>query len=380
VIEANTILIAANTTWYVYNFRRGLITALIKERYNVVVFSPNDDYVSHIHTLGAHHIHLEMNNVGTNPFLEFPTLVRIGIVLRSVRPDAILTYTPKVNIYFSLVARLLRIPVIANISGLGYAFGVSSWLRLVTKRLYKVAMQHPGMVFFQNEDDRTEFVRGRLVERSKARRIPGSGVDLERFKPLMHRKRDAYVFLLAARLLWEKGIREYVEAARRVKASHPFAEFRLLGFLDVKNPSAVPRADVERWHAEGIISYQGVTENVVPFYADADCVVLPSYYREGVPRSLLEAASMEIPLITTDWPGCRDAVEDGLTGFLCKPKDTNDLAACMTRMLSLNEERRRAMGIAGRRKMQIQFDERAVVAAYIKAIGDVTQRKVGIHQ
>jgi glycosyltransferase involved in cell wall biosynthesis len=180
------------------------------------------------------------------------------------------------------------------------------------------------------------------------------------------RKRQ-FVFLLAARLLWDKGVGEFVEAARLVTSEFPNTEFRLMGFLDVRNPSAISREQVQQWVAEGIVSYLGATDDMASAYAEADCIVLPSY-REGVPRTLLEAASMGLPVITTDAVGCRDAVEDGITGFLCQPRDAQDLADKMRQMLRLSADARSAMGYAGREKMLREFDERIVISNYLEAI------------
>jgi glycosyltransferase involved in cell wall biosynthesis len=313
-----------------------------------------------------------MNNARTNPFLELVTIVRIAGLLWRVRPTVMLTYTPKVNIYTSLAARLLGIPVIANVSGLGRAFMVGGWLEAVVRRLYWLAFHTPQVVFFQNVEDRAEFIRAGLVDEAKTQGLPGSGVDVDRFQP---RRREpsanGFAFLLVARLLWDKGVGEFVEAARLIQAELPAVQFRLLGFLDVENPSAVSREQIEKWRKEGVVEYLGAADDVRGVYAEADCMVLPSYYREGVPRTLLEAASMGLPIITTNAAGCRDAVEDGITGFLSRPKDAMDLADKMRRMLSLPPDERRRMGRAGRKKMIREFDERIVIARYLQAIKDI---------
>jgi glycosyltransferase involved in cell wall biosynthesis len=233
----------------------------------------------------------------------------------------LLTYTPKVNIYGSIAAAILGIPVIANISGLGRAFTLGGWLEYVSRALYKLALSHPSVVFFQNEEDKQDFINAGIVDPSKSARLPGSGVDLSRFHPRGKTERaNRFVFLLASRLLWDKGVGVFVDAARIVRSKVPQTEFRLLGFADVENPSAISRQQIDQWHAEGIVRYLGVTDDIAQHYANADCFVLPSIYREGVPRSLLEAASMALPIITTDTPGCRDAVDNGLTGLLCRAR------------------------------------------------------------
>lgn len=366
------ICIAANTTWYVHNFRSRLIASFISSGLDVTVFSPTDKYVDRIEGLGARHIHLEMNNAGTNPLREIMTILGIQRTIAGVRPDVLLTYTPKVNIYCSLAARPLGIPVIANISGLGKGFVDRGWTKTVSKLLYRVALTHPSKVFFQNNDDLDEFVGAGLVKRHQVDRLPGSGVDLVRFAGSNQFRDDGECrFLFTSRLLWDKGLAEYVEAARRLRREFPHARFRLLGFLDVANPSAVPRRTVEAWHDEGVIEYLGSTDDVVPHLAQVDCAVLPSFYREGVPRSLIEAAAMGLPLVTTDMPGCRDVVEDGVNGFLCRPRDADDLYQKMRRIVEMSPDERRAMGLAGRAKMEREFDERIVLRRYSEALDEV---------
>ncbi len=374
------IIIAANTTWYVHNFLSRLIAALIEQGYQVTVLAPRDEYVSRIEALGARHLHLEMDNAGTNPLYELMTLARLAILLRRDKPAIVLTSTPKVNIYVSLAARLSGIPTVATISGLGSGFIRGGLLKAVMWGLYRLVLRHPHTVFFQNEDDKSVFIRARLVDLARTRRVPGSGVDLERFTPMPRTcSHTSFVFLLVARLLWDKGVGEFVEAARQLKAKYPKTKFRLLGFLDVQNPSAVPRSAVERWEAEGVVTYLGSTDNVRPYYTVVDCVVLPSY-REGIPRTLLEAASMGLPIITTDAVGCRDTVEDGTTGFLCKTRDAGDLAEKMERIILLTPEKRAEMGKAGRAKMEQEFDERIVIEQYLAVIREIRNAKQPAHK
>ncbi|WP_298268348.1 glycosyltransferase family 4 protein [Geobacter sp.] len=377
------IFITANTTWYTFNFRRRLIAALREQGHRITVLAPRDEYVARIEALGVRHLHLEMDNAGTNPLCELVTLSRLSALLRREKPELILSFTPKVNIYVSLAARLSGIPVVANVSGLGTGFMRGSLLKTVMMGLYRLSFRHPHTVFFQNEEDRSEFIRTGLVDSKRTRRLPGSGVDLKWFTPEQHAgPRKHCVFLLVARLLWDKGVREFVEAARQLKSKYPETEFRLLGFLDVQNPSAVSRSDVERWEAEGVITYLGSTDDVRTYYADADCVVLPSY-REGTPRTLLEASSMGLPTIATDAVGCRDAVDNGVTGLLCKVRDAADLAAKMALMILMSPEERAEMGMAGRAKMEREFDERIVIERYVAVIREIGSamglpRKTGV--
>jgi len=311
---------------------------------------------------------LALDNAGTNPLRELGTLWRIRDAMARIRPAVVLTFTPKINIYLSLVARTLGVPVIANISGLGRAFVSGGWIEKVSRALYGVALRWPSTVFFQNEDDRAIFIEAGLVDAARTHRLPGSGVDVDRFSPRPKPHAGPFQFLLVARLLWDKGVGEFVEAARIVKARHPDVEFALAGFLDVDNPSAVPRAAVEQWEREGVIRFLGSFDDMVPVYAQADCVVLPSYYREGVPRSLLEAASMGKPVITTDSVGCRDTVEDGVTGLLVRPRDADHLAEMFGLMLARSDADAARMSLQARQRALRQFDEQFVLDAYADAI------------
>jgi glycosyltransferase involved in cell wall biosynthesis len=376
-----SIWIAANTSWYVYNFRGNLISRLIEAGYEVTAYAPADNYVSKLEALGARHISMQLDSSSVNPLHELVALVLLWRTLRTNRPDLVLTFTPKVNIYVSLAAMVSQFPVVANVSGLGRSFGSSAWIARVAAGLYRIALRVPRIVFFQNEEDRSQFVRSGWVEVAKTRRLPGSGVDLQRFVPrAIPRTSEDFVFLLAARLIWDKGVGIFAEAARIVRGGHPEAKFRLLGSIDPANPASVPDAQIAQWTAESLIDYLGMTDDVPAHYAQSDCVVLPSYYREGVPRVLLEAAAMALPVITTDMPGCRDVVEHGVTGFLCAPRDARDLADKMLALLRLPADARAEMGRSGRLKMEREFDECLVIAAYMEAVAATDKPNIGRHE
>lgn len=359
--------LSANTTWYVVNFRSRLIESLIDQGWRVVVLSPPDRHVERLAALGAEHVPLTLDNAGTNPLRELGTLWRIRAALSQVGPSVVLTFTPKINIYLSLVARTLGVPVIANISGLGRAFVSGGWIEKVSRTLYGVALRWPSTVFFQNEEDRAIFIEAGLVDAARTHRLPGSGVDVDRFSPRPKPQAGPFQFLLVARLLWDKGVGEFVEAARIVKAGHPEVEFALAGFLDVDNPSAVPRSAVEEWEREGVIKFLGSFDDMVPVYAQADCVVLPSY-REGMPRTLLEAASMAKPTITSDAPGCREAVVNGVTGLIVKTRDGHSLAMAMLELLQMPAKQHDALCQAARERILDEFDEAIVIGAYAQRL------------
>lgn len=365
------VLIALNTAWNLVNFRGGLIRALVSAGYEVVAVAPPDEFVPHLQAFGCGYQPLPMENQGTHPGRDLLLAWRFYWLLRRERPAVYLGYTVKPNVYGSLAAHALGIPVVNNISGLGAVFIKDTWLTRLVRGLYRLALWRSATVFFQNEDDRRLFVEGKLVREEVADRVPGSGVALARFGATPLRSGiHAIRFLLIARMLWDKGVGEFVEAARISRRRGTNAEFCLLGYLDVQNPAAVLREEMQAWIDEGVVKYLGATDDVRPYIAKADCVVLPSY-REGTPRSLLEAAAMARPIITTDTVGCREVVDDGVNGYLCRVRDAADLADKMQRMIALPPEARAEMGRRGRDKVVRQFDEEIVINKYLTTIARI---------
>lgn len=368
------ILICLNAAWNLYNFRSGLICALVAQGYEVVAVAPNDAYAARLTELGCRFVALPMDNQGTHPGRDAWLLLRFWHLFRQERPNIYLGYTVKPNIYGSLVAHVLGIPVINNIAGLGAVFIKDGWLVRLVRGLYRLALRPATKVFFQNDDDRQLFIAGDLVRAEVADLLPGSGIDLARFPmtPLNDTNTEIrkFRFLLIARMLRDKGVGEYVAAAKLIRQRWPHVECSLLGFLDVQNPAAISRAQMEKWVAEGHVNYLGVSDDVRAEIIAADCVVLPSY-REGTPRTLLEAAAMGRPIIATDAAGCREVVDDGKNGLLCKVRDVEDLAAKMEQMLSLTHEQRVEMGGHGRKKMEAEFDEQIVIRRYLDAVAEI---------
>ncbi len=369
--KAKKIFLISNTSWYIYNFRRKLMLELQLRGYEVVVVAPRDMYSLHF----KNYIVLPMDNKGVNPAKDILMVVRLIKIFIKHRPDVILSYTPKCNIYAALASGFVGLPIINNISGLGTAFIRDNWVTLVVRWLYTVSMRYSRKVFFQNHDDLNLFVKMGLVKPALVERLPGSGVDIDRFTPLSIEKMDKrFVFLFVARVLKDKGIIELIEAVRLLKPRYPEMECQILGFLDAKNASAISNDEMQAWVDEGVVNYLGSSDDVVDYLRHADCVVLPSY-REGTPRSLLEAASVGKPVITTDAVGCREVVEDGVNGFLCAVKDVIDLQDKMEKMLLLPEQQRLAMGIKGREKMMREFDEQIVIDKYLQLIGEILENK-----
>ena len=365
------IVICLNTAWNLVNFRSGLIRALVAAGHDLVAVAPDDKYALTLKDLGCRFVPLYMENGGTNPLKDALLMWRFLHLFTQEKPDLYLGYTVKPNVYGSMAAHMHGIPVINNIAGLGPVFINGGWLMRIVCWLYHTAMKRSAKVFFQNPDDLALFIEKGIVRPDVTELLPGSGIDLNHFTPYpvpaIKDSNAKFQFLLIARMLRDKGVGEFVEAARLLSRNWPMAEFCLLGLVDVQNPAAISRDEMDAWVAEGVVTYLGVSDDVRQQIVDADCVVLPSY-REGTPRSLLEAAAMARPIITTDAVGCREVVDDGVNGYLCKVGDAGDLAEKMKRMLNLSFDQRRQMGQNGRLKMERDFDERLVIKKYLDAI------------
>ncbi len=368
---AKKILISLNTAWNLLNFRAGLIGGLMSSGYQVVAVAPKDEYVAKLELLGCRFVDLEMDGQGTHPVRDLLLLWRYFRLLKTEKPDFCLFFTVKPNVYGSLASTTCGIPFINNVSGLGAVFIQGGWLRRLVSALYKLAFRSSYRVFFQNRDDLELFLENKLVKVELTAVLPGSGINLHRFTPTDDADRKSlnspFRFLLIARMLKDKGVIEFVNAAQLLKESGFKAEFCLLGFLDVQNPAAISSEQMKDWTDQEFVKYLGVSDDVREHIASADCIVLPSY-REGTPRTLLEAAAMGKPIITTNVVGCKEVVDHGINGFLCEVKNAQDLALKMKEMLLLSDDQRRSMGKNGRLKMENEFDEHIVIQKYLQAI------------
>lgn len=364
------LVIVLNTSWNIYNFRLNLLKALQNEGWEIIAITPKDTYSEKLMELGIAYYEIDMNNKGTNPLEDIKLLFSLLHLYRSINPTVILHYTIKPNIYGSIAAGLLKIPSISNISGLGTVFLTNNLSSKIAKFLYKIAMLFPEKVFFQNNDDHQLFLDLGLVSPHKTELVPGSGIDTSKFSPLKTECNSAFTFLFIARLVKDKGLLEYIAACRLLNQKYLNVKFQILGALYDGNPTAIQPDDLQIWIKEQLIDYLGVSDDVHKVIGEADCIVLPSY-REGLSRVLLEAASMAKPLVTTNVPGCRDVVEDGINGFLCNAKDTKSLFEAMEKMLLLDNDARITMGIRGREKAIQQFDETIVIDTYKNAIHSI---------
>lgn len=361
------IAIVLNTSWNIYNFRMGFVKALQAEGVEVHTIAPVDDYTQYLIEAGCIHHPLKMDARGANPIKDSGLIFELLLIYRKIRPDVILHYTIKPNVYGSFAAALLGIPAINNVCGLGTVFLKKNLVSAIAIALYKISFRFPEKVFFQNQEDLHLFINKNLIKKEKADLLPGSGIDLKKFKPMAFRRNHRFTFIMISRLIIDKGVLEYIEAIKILKDKGVQARFQILGAKDPEHKRGIKSDVIDEWIREGLIEYLGTTKNVHPYISGADCVVLPSY-REGTPRALLEAASCSKPMIATDVPGCHQVVKNNYNGFLCNLKDAEDLAAKMENMLSLDNEQLKQFGENGRALVEREYDENIVIDKYINSI------------
>lgn len=365
------ILIVVNNAWYAYNFRLNLARSFKNNGYIVCFAAPYDDKYTKLIQKEFECYNISMDAKGINPINDLKTMITLYQLYKKIEPQIVLNFTIKPNIYSSLVCGILKIKCISNITGLGTIFIKESFVTKLAKLMYKRALSYNEKVFFQNNDDKDLFLTNQLIQKSKIDLVPGSGVDLNKFSPVVKEtKNKKLIFLMVARLLKDKGVVELVEAIKLLKQKYDNFEVHLLGALGVANHTAITKEELESWIELDLVKYLGITDSVQDVLLKADCVVLPSY-REGTPRSLLEAAAMAKPIITTNTVGCKEVVENNINGYLCKVKDSNDLALKMEKMLSLSKTQLEKMGLAGRNKIINEFDEKFVINKYINVINEL---------
>ena len=356
------ILIITNHSYMLYRFRLELIQALMKQ-HEVVLSMPFVGHEDDFQALGLRCIETDVDRRGINPATDLKLLCTYRKLLKQERPDLVITYSIKPNIYGGLACRMAGIPYCANVQGLGTAFQRKGLAQFVTV-LYRLALGKAKTVFFENEANATEFCRRGILAPEKETVLPGAGINLECFPYVAYPENEAVHFLYLSRIMKEKGMDELFAAMRRLRETHGVGVvLDIVGFYD----DAYYEAQVEQLVAEGIAVYHGFQSDPLPYYAAADCVVLPSYH-EGMSNVLLEAAATGRPVITSDIPGCREAVDEGTTGFLCKVRDTDSLYAQMARMAAVSVSDRRAMGQAAHEKMVQEFDKHRVVEKTVSAL------------
>ena len=362
------VIFTSNTSWFLYNFRRQTIQRFVEAGDKVICLAPEDEFSHRLgDELGAEFLSIPLEGKSVGVLKELRSIFFIWRTIKRLAPTIVFNSTVKMNIYGGIACRLLGIPFANNISGLGTAFIHESLLFTAVRRLYGKVNQKAVHLFFENEDDLKVFEDNELIGDTPVTILPGSGVDLLRFQASPLPQVGPITFIMVARLLGDKGVREYAEACRMLKSEGLDVRCLLVGPLGVSNRTAITEDEVCRWQGQGFLEYLGATDDVRPLIEYAHVLILPSY-REGMPRTVLEAAAMGRPAIVTDVPGCRQAIEPGVTGWLCEVRNAESLAEQMRRVAIMEAPELQMAGDAARRRMERQFSEERVVQAYLDCL------------
>ena len=370
------VALVANSAWSVYNFRIDLIRHLLAD-FDVLIVAPQDDFAEDLKKAGCSYLDIRFNNRSENPLQDYFLLKSLENIYRTEKPDFIFHYVIKPNIYGSLAAARCGIQSVAVITGLGYTFDRPNWLNRIVRVLYRRALKKATEVWFLNQEDADVFIQKKLVSSSKIKLLPGEGINTDHFFPQSNKpvaRSKAFQFLMATRLLKSKGVGVYIEAARILKSKKYDVRFELIGFFEKNHRDAITESELRNWQKKGIIHYGGFARDVRPFLRQADCFVFPSFYHEGIPRCLLEAAAMEVPIITSLNTGCREVVLEGVNGFLSVPNDAAQLAARMEEMMALGSADRKQMGQNGRKLVTENFDMEIILRAYDETLLSLTPK------
>jgi len=371
--QKKKIALVANSAWSVYNFRMDLIRHLLP-RFAVLIIAPRDSFSAELEKEGCSYLDIRFNNRSENPLKDFLLYRSLKKIYEEEKPDFIFHYVIKPNIYGSLAAHRFDIRSVAVITGLGYTFDRENWLNRIVSLLYRRSLSRASEVWFLNQEDAQVFKNRNLVSAEKIKILPGEGVNTDYFSPQTHKpvaRTKAFQFLMSTRLLKSKGVGIYFEAARIIKKKNQQVRFDLIGFFEKNHPDSITEHELRYWQKKGIVQYGGFARDVRPFLRQADCLIFPSFYHEGIPRCLLEAAAMEIPIITSRNTGCRDVVEDNKNGFLCAINDVTDLVRKMETMMQLSSGERMAMGKYGRNLVLEKFDVRKILLEYDHTLSSV---------
>lgn len=356
------VLFLVNHDVVIYNFRLEVVERLLQEGYEVFISSPYGERIKDLVGMGCEYVEASISRHGTNIVEELKLISYYKNIIKNIKPDIVLTFTIKPNIYGGIACKSLKVPYIANITGLGTAVETPGIMQKISVVLYKYAFSKIDCVFFQNQENQQFFIDHKIAL-EKHNLIPGSGVNLERFKVQNYPLDDIIQFVFISRIMKQKGIDQYLEAAKFVKNKYPKTSFHICGFCEEEYEDIL-----EELHEKGIIFYHGMVRNVVEVIKNSHCIVHPTYYPEGMSNVLLEASSSGRPIITTNRSGCKEIVDDGKNGYIVEEKNSNDLIEKIEKFIKLSFEEKKTMGLAGRKKVEEQFDRQIVVDAYINQI------------
>lgn len=358
------ILFLVNHEIVIYNFRKEIVERFIKEGFEVIVSSPSGDKIDELVKMGCIHEEIEMDRHGINISENYKLYKTYLRLLKKIKPDIILGFTIKPNIFGALAAKRLKIPFVANITGLGSAVENPGIMQKITVLLYKFAFTNIQTVFFQNEDNRQFFV-DKNIAIHKHKMLPGSGVNLNQFLPLGYPPKDTIEFVFISRIMKEKGIDQYLEAAEFITKKYSNIKFHICGFCEEEYESIL-----EEYQNKGFVTYHGMIRDVREILRITHCTVHPTYYPEGLSNVLLESAGCERPLITTNRSGTREVVDEGVNGLLIEPKNSKDLIKKIEKFITLPYEEKINMGKAGRKKVELEFNREIVVEKYLKEVSE----------
>jgi len=357
------VLFLVNHDVVIYNFRLEIVERLLADGYEVHISSPYGERIDDLVALGSHYHEINMDRHGMNPIAEYKLLRKYKKLIKEVKPDIVLGFTIKPNIYGAIAAKKYKIPFVANITGLGTAVENGGWKQKVFVLLYKYAFRNVQRVFFQNTENQQFFI-DKKIALGKHKLLPGSGVNLERF-PLRDYPDDSGIikFAFVSRIMKEKGIDQYLDAAKAIKSKYPNTEFHICGFCEPEY-----EGKLNEFNANGTVIYHGMVREVAEFMEDIHCIVHPTYYPEGISNVLLEASASGRPIITTDRSGCREVIDDGVNGYMIPQKNSKKLIEAIDKFMQLSNDQRKAMGVAGRQKVEKDFNRQIVVKAYLDEI------------
>lgn len=362
------IILLSNSAWSIFHFRIDLIKKLILHEYNVIVISNKDNNFDYLKKLGCKCIQLNIRSHGLNIFIDFLHLLKIIYLLQQYNPLAVLTYTIKPNIYGAIACRITGNKQIANITGIGRSLNANFFIKNLINLLYRHSFKKIFHVFFQNENDKSFFINNRIIKEEQCTRIYGSGINFDIFKKAPLPKNKPFVFLMASRILKDKGVIEFIEAAKQVKMKYPNVIFKLAGDIDNNDKNSIKPKELKDLCSSSGVIFLGHISNIRQEIIESNCIVHPSYYNEGCPRILIESAAIGRILITTDWPGCRDVVKENYNGFLCVPKNIDSLEKVMKKILMLSSNELTNMCNNSNQYAIKYFDVKTINELYFKLI------------
>ena len=367
-----TIVFVANSTYNLYNYRYAIIKDLIEKGHSVICLSNHDKYVNHLINIGCKYKSIEFNSNGSNPIKDLILLYRLFWLYKKIKPDIIFHFTIKINIFGTYAAFMSNTPCVNNITGLGTIFINNTIKTKICKILYKTTQHLAKKVFCQNQDDYNYFTDHQLIPKIILQKIPGSGVNLKRFHPnlkvISEFKNKQFTFIYFGRIIKEKGLYELIDAFRSINCLKIKCTLWIYGSINTNNSCHISKNTINKWlNKYKWLKFSKSVDDIETVLAQVDCVILPSY-REGLPKSLLESCAMEIPIITTDVPGCREIITHNYNGLICQPRNYLSLEKEIRNMLNLSSDERRLMGKRGRKLVEMSYDEKIIINIYSEAV------------